>query len=153
HAGHLLGGQCDRDRRAGGPAGQGPGLCRADGLRHASATAAVSHRGTLDTPLCVPVVELARTHIPGETSMTFALRAWVLCCLLLSVTACGKQSDTVVASAPHPRNPDILYVATNESLYKTRDGGATWSKMTTDLSSFRILTLGVDPHSPANDLA
>src|SRR6058998_488965 len=77
--------------------------------------------------------------------MTFALRAWVLCCLLLSVTACGKQSDTVVAIAPHPRNPDILYVATNESLYKTRDGGATWSKMTTDLSSFRILTLGVDP--------
>jgi len=85
--------------------------------------------------------------------MTFALRAWVLCCLLLSVTACGKQSDTVVAIAPHPRNPDILYVATNESLYKTRDGGATWSKMTTDLSSFRILTLGVDPHSPANVLA
>src|SRR2546428_615206 len=85
--------------------------------------------------------------------MTFALRAWVLCCLLLSVTACGKQSDTVVAIAPHPRNPDILYVATNESLYKTRDGGATWSKMTTHLSSFRVLTLGVDPHSPANVLA
>ena len=55
--------------------------------------------------------------------MTFALRAWVLCCLLLSVTACGKQSDTVVAIAPHPRNPDILYVATNESLYKTREIG------------------------------
>src|SRR5438876_9502457 len=85
--------------------------------------------------------------------MTFALRAWVLCYLLLSVTACGKQGDTVVAIAPHPRNPDILYVATNESLYKTRDGAATWSKMTTDLSSFRILTLGVDPHSPANVLA
>src|SRR5437773_11682909 len=85
--------------------------------------------------------------------MTVAVRAWVLCCLLLAVTACGKQSDTIVAIAPHPRNPDILYVATNESLYKTRDGGATWSKMTTDLSSFRVLTLGVDPHSPANVLA
>src|SRR5712692_4366035 len=85
--------------------------------------------------------------------MTFGLRVLALFCLLLSVTACGKQSDAIVAIAPHPRNPDILYVATNESLYKTRDGGATWSKMTTDLSSFRILTLGVDPHSPANVLA
>src|SRR5256712_13643418 len=85
--------------------------------------------------------------------MTFAVRAVALFCLLLTVIACGKQSDTIVAIAPHPRNPDILYVATNESLYKTRDGGATWSKMTTDLSSFRVLTLGVDPHSPANVLA
>src|SRR5712692_777444 len=85
--------------------------------------------------------------------MPFAVRAVALFCLLLAVTACGKQSDTIVAIAPHPRNPDILYVATNESLYKTRDGGATWSKMTTDLSNFRVLTLGVDPHSPANVLA
>src|SRR5437667_3173121 len=85
--------------------------------------------------------------------MTCAVRALALCSVLLSVTACGKQSDTIVAIAPHPRNPDILYVATNESLYKTRDGGATWSKMTTDLSSFRVLALGVDPHSPANILA
>src|SRR5207245_9939708 len=85
--------------------------------------------------------------------MPFAVRAVVLFCLLLTVIACGKQSDTIVAIAPHPRNPDILYVATNESLYKTRDGGATWSKMTTHLSSFRVLTLGVDSHSPANVLA
>ena len=35
---------------------------------------------------------------------------------------CGKQSDTIVAIAPHPRNPDVIYVATNESLYRTRDG-------------------------------
>src|SRR5437879_13272007 len=81
--------------------------------------------------------------------MPFAVRAVVLFCLLLTVIACGKQSDTIVAIAPHPRNPDILYVATNESLYKTRDGGATWSEMTTHLCSFRVLTHGVDPHSPA----
>jgi photosystem II stability/assembly factor-like uncharacterized protein len=73
--------------------------------------------------------------------------------LLLPGVGCGRQSATIVAIAPHPRNPDILYVATNDSLYKTRDGGSTWAKMTTDLSSFRVLALGVDPHSPSNVLA
>ncbi len=85
--------------------------------------------------------------------MTPILRALTLISLLLSGTGCGKQSDTIVAIAPHPRNPDIIYIATNESLYKTRDGGSTWTKKTTDLSSFRVLTLGVDPHSPSNVLA
>src|SRR5947209_18051751 len=85
--------------------------------------------------------------------MPFKVRAVVLFCLLLTVIACGKQSDTIVAIAPQPRNPDILYVATNESLYKTRDGGATWSKMTTNLSRLRVLTLGLDPQSPWNVLA
>jgi len=88
--------------------------------------------------------------------MDFALRSFVaygLISLLLAGAGCGKQSDTIVAIAPHPRNLDIIYVATNESLYKTRDGGAYWTKMTTDLSSFRVLALGVDPHSPSNVLA
>ena len=51
--------------------------------------------------------------------------------LLVLAIGCGKQSDTIVAIAPHPRNSDIIYVATNESLYKTRDGGATWKKVIT----------------------
>jgi photosystem II stability/assembly factor-like uncharacterized protein len=77
-------------------------------------------------------------------------RIFLACLILVLTNACGSQSDTIVAIAPHPRNPDIIYVATNESLYKTRDGGATWGKVTTDLSSFRVLTLGVDPRSPSN---
>src|SRR5213596_2935916 len=89
----------------------------------------------------------------SEKRMIFIVRLLIPFGLLLPLVDCGKQSDTIVAIAPHPRNPAIIYVATNESLYKTRDGGATWSKMTTHLSSFRILTLGVDPHSPANVLA
>jgi photosystem II stability/assembly factor-like uncharacterized protein len=73
--------------------------------------------------------------------------------LMLVINGCGSQSDTIVAIAPHPGNPAIIYVATNESLYKTRDGGVSWNKITTDLSSFRVLTLGVDPHSPSNVFA
>ena len=82
--------------------------------------------------------------------MTKRFRIFLACLILVLTNTCGRQSDTIVAIAPHPRNPDIIYVATNESLYKTRDGGATWGKVTTDLSSFRVLTLGVDPRSPSN---
>ena len=85
--------------------------------------------------------------------MAVLSRVCLLIAVLLITANCGKQSDTIVAIAPHPRNPDIAYVATNESLYKTRNGGTTWNKVTTDLSSFRVLTLGVDPHSPSNVLA
>ena len=85
--------------------------------------------------------------------MPVMLRISLPVILLVLAIGCGKQSDTIVAIAPHPRNPDIIYVATNESLYKTRDGGTTWSKITTDLSSFRVLTLGVDPRSPSNVFA
>jgi photosystem II stability/assembly factor-like uncharacterized protein len=84
--------------------------------------------------------------------MTFLRMSLGFIMVVLSL-GCGKQSDTIVSIAPHPRNPQIIYVATNESLYKTRDGGATWSRMTTDLSSFRVLTLGVDPSSPSNVFA
>jgi len=85
--------------------------------------------------------------------MTVLLRTFIAIILLLSGIGCGRLSDTIVAIALHPRNPNIIYVATNESLYKSRDSGATWSKVTTDLSSFRVLTLGVDPWSPANIFA
>lgn len=78
------------------------------------------------------------------------LRPWVWCGLVLCLLAgCGKQTDTIVSIALHPNNPQILYVSTNESVYKTRDGGTTWERMATDLSSYRILTLGIDPLHPA----
>lgn len=85
--------------------------------------------------------------------MRLTLYAIALILLMIAEPGCGKQSDTIVAIAPHPRNPDITYVASNESVYKTRDGGGTWSRVTTDLSTFRVLTLAVDPHSPSNVVA
>lgn len=78
---------------------------------------------------------------------------FVLFCLALPIAAaqssCGKPSDAIVSIALHPTNPGIVYVATNESVYKTRDGGATWERMATDLSSYRVLSLALDPQHPA----
>lgn len=64
-------------------------------------------------------------------------------------SGCGSPSDAIVSIALHPTNPKILYVATNESVYKTRDGGGTWERMATDLSTYRVLSLAIDPERPA----
>ena len=61
--------------------------------------------------------------------MAVLSRLLLLVAVLLITANCGRQSDTIVAIAPHPRNPDIAYVATNESLYKTRNGGTTWNSV------------------------
>ncbi|HZS10993.1 MAG TPA: hypothetical protein VFA38_02005, partial [Nitrospirales bacterium] len=68
---------------------------------------------------------------------------------LLAAGACGRSSTAIVSIALHPTNPQIVYVSTNESVYKTRDGGLTWERMATDLSSYRVLTLAIDPAHPA----
>lgn len=62
---------------------------------------------------------------------------------------CGKPSDAIVSIALHPTNSNIVYVATNESVYKTRDGGGTWERMATDLSTYRVLSIAIDPERPA----
>lgn len=77
-----------------------------------------------------------------------AARLVVLTCLIV-LPACSKQSDTIVSIALHPANPRILYVSTNESVYKTRDSGGSWERMATDLSTYRVLSLALDPRYPA----
>ncbi len=68
--------------------------------------------------------------------------------LTIVVPACGDSSDTIASLALHPANPNILYVATNDAVYKTRDGGPTWEKLPI-FSSRRVTTLAVDPQFPA----
>jgi photosystem II stability/assembly factor-like uncharacterized protein len=67
---------------------------------------------------------------------------------LIVVPACGDSSDTIASLALHPTNPNIMYVVTNDAVYKTRDGGPTWEKFPI-FSSRRVTTLAVDPQLPA----
>jgi len=85
----------------------------------------------------------------GAQAVGLGLRRLVLPLFLLVLCACGKTSDTIVSIALHPTNRNIFYVSTNESVYKTRDGGTSWERMATDLSSYRVLTLALDPQHPA----
>ncbi len=67
---------------------------------------------------------------------------------LLILPACGESSDTIASLALHPTNANIIYAATNDAVYKTRDGGQTWEKFPV-FSARRVTTVAVDPQLPA----
>ncbi|NGZ98253.1 MAG: hypothetical protein CV089_19365 [Nitrospira sp. WS110] len=68
--------------------------------------------------------------------------------LLISVLGCQKESESIVSIALHPTNANILYVATNDAVYKSRDGGETWERFPS-FSARRVTTLAIDPVLPA----
>jgi photosystem II stability/assembly factor-like uncharacterized protein len=84
---------------------------------------------------------------PLGTFVTTVPRPMVLAFLLM-LTACGNQDDAVVSIALHPTNPKILYVATNEAVHKTRDGGRSWEQFPS-FSARRVTTIAIDPKLPA----
>lgn len=61
---------------------------------------------------------------------------------------CGR-SDPIVLIQLHPKNPDIIYVATNDYIYKSRDGGRTWANLSKGMSHSRVIAMAVDPIYPA----
>lgn len=67
--------------------------------------------------------------------------------------ACGSRSDTIVSIALHPTKPHILYVATDEAVYKTRDGGRTWTRLDSELKRTRVISLAIHPKFPATIFA
>jgi len=72
---------------------------------------------------------------------------------ILLWNGCGQRSDTVVSIVLHPTKPHIVYVATNEAVYKTWDDGQTWAPMQGELKRTRVLSLAIDPQLPANIFA
>jgi photosystem II stability/assembly factor-like uncharacterized protein len=66
----------------------------------------------------------------------------------LSLAGCNR-SDAIVVIQLHPKNPDIIYIATNDYIYKTRDGGQTWANLSKGMSHSRVIAMAVDPAYPA----
>lgn len=84
--------------------------------------------------------------------MTYSL-VWTLCLFAcLGLVGCG-QSETVVEVALHPTKANIVYLATNDYIYKTRDEGMHWEKMSAGMTHSRVIALAIDPIFPANILA
>lgn len=70
--------------------------------------------------------------------------------LLLGFPLFGcNRSDPIVVIQLHPNNPDIMYVATNDYIYKTRDGGQTWTNLSKGMSYSRVIAMAIDPVYPA----
>jgi photosystem II stability/assembly factor-like uncharacterized protein len=74
----------------------------------------------------------------------------VLSCFVLG--GCGR-SEAVVEIALHPTKANILYIATNDYIYKSRDEGRTWQNMSAGMTHSRVITLAIDPLFPANIVA
>lgn len=68
--------------------------------------------------------------------------------LVVALFGCDR-SDAIVVIQLHPKNPDIMYVATNDYIYKTRDGGRTWANCSKGMSYSRVIAMAVDPVYPA----
>jgi photosystem II stability/assembly factor-like uncharacterized protein len=68
--------------------------------------------------------------------------------LTVLLAGCQKDSEAIVSIALHPTNPKILYVATNDAVYKSRDEGDTWEKFPS-FSARRVTTVALDPQLPA----
>lgn len=69
-------------------------------------------------------------------------------CVAACLAGCEKESESVVSIALHPTNPNILYVATNDAVYKSRDAGSTWERFPS-FSARRVTTVAIDPQLPA----
>jgi len=73
---------------------------------------------------------------------------------LIGVSLLGcNRSDPIVVIQLHPKNHDIIYVATNDYIYKTRDGGETWTNLSKGMSYSRVIAMAIDPVYPATVFA
>lgn len=90
------------------------------------------------------------TVLPVHPRHQWIARSTVLSVLplLLCLFGCDR-SDPIVVIQLHPKNPDILYVTTNDYIYKSRDGGQTWANISKGMSHSRVIAMAVDPSYPA----
>ncbi len=76
------------------------------------------------------------------------IRVAALLLVLACLTGCNG-SDPIVVLQLHPKNPDIIYIATNDYIFKTRDGGQTWTNLSKGMSHSRVIAMAIDPVYPA----
>lgn len=97
-------------------------------------------------PMCAATDERASRKVTQRWSR---LSLTVLALPLFVVLgSCSKQSESVVSIGLHPTKPQIMYVATNEAVFKSRDGGQSWEKFKS-FSARRVTTIIIDPKFPA----
>lgn len=68
------------------------------------------------------------------------------------IVGCGP-SEMVVEIVLHPTKANIIYMATNDYIYKTRDAGMHWENMSAGMTHSRVIALAIDPLFPANIIA
>ena len=91
---------------------------------------------------------MAGCSIRNREATLIRLSSLLILCLFFS--ACSGSGEAVVEIALHPTKPNLLYVATNDYIFKTRDAGKTWKNISKGMTHSRVISLAVDPLLPAN---
>ncbi len=86
-------------------------------------------------------------HFPFSTCIC------LITAIVLQFAACGQRSDTIVSIALHPTKSNIIYVATDEAVYKSSDTGETWTRFAGELARTRVISLAIDPKLSATVFA
>ena len=55
------------------------------------------------------------------------------------------KNQAALSIALTPGNPKVIYVGTSRTVYRSTDGGRTWTKMSEGLGSHAMYTLAIDP--------
>ncbi|HEX6184513.1 MAG TPA: MBG domain-containing protein [Pyrinomonadaceae bacterium] len=118
---------------------------KSDALKGASVTAAATDESGAKVGATLSGTNFAMAGAPGWTSVgpapipngqTFGVTHAV--------------SGRVTAIAIHPTNPDIAYVAAAQGgVYRTLDGGATWTPIFDDAQTLSIGALALAPSQPS----
>ena len=61
----------------------------------------------------------------------------------------GKKDEFFSAIAINPRTPSTIYTGTDGSVYKSMDGGVSWSVKSNGLDFNAVQTLAINPNTPA----
>ena len=60
---------------------------------------------------------------------------------------------SVRALAIDPQTPSTLYAGTGNGVFRSTDGGASWTAVNSGLTSLAIDTLAIDPQNPSTVFA
>ena len=64
-------------------------------------------------------------------------------------TSNGPYGGAITAVVIDPQNPEIVYAATDENgVYKSTDGGSSWTTISRGLNSYWVNALAIDPQNP-----
>ena len=98
-------------------------------------------RRTTALAKCLLISLLALLMIPGwSNSVSAGFNVW---------TSNGPEGGIINALAVDPQTPDIIYAGTGGGVFKSTDGGASWSAFNNGLTNTVVQALAIDPQTPA----
>jgi photosystem II stability/assembly factor-like uncharacterized protein len=96
-----------------------------------------------------PNVVYAGTFLAGVFKSVNGGASWVQSNGVANQPGQIPQAVGIGPMAMDPQNPSIVYVGSTNGLFKTTDGGATWSRIETGLTNKFVFSIAIDRQVPS----